>query len=104
MTTDEQDAAIVRLVRQRHEAKKRKALLENELRTAGRFLWGLGSALKSVDAAGSYQATPDCILKDVEKAPAICGLERIKAMLSELKETQDLLTQLNRSAAELGVD
>jgi hypothetical protein len=48
MSDPEQDEAILRLVKQRGEAKKRKALLENELRTAGRSLWEIGGALRNV--------------------------------------------------------
>jgi len=99
MSSDEQDAAIGRLIKQRHEAKKLKALLENELRTAGRSLSGIGSLLNSVEGTD-----PSSIIHEVEKAPAVCGLERIKAMLSELKGTNDLLLQLKRSAADLDID
>jgi hypothetical protein len=104
MSSDEQDEAIIRLVKQRFEAKKRKALLENELRTAGRALWEIGSALKSVNASGSFQEDPDRALAEIEKAPKICELDRIKAMLVELRETQELIAQLNQSAAQLGID
>jgi len=104
MSGDEQDAAIVRLVKQRHEAKQRKALLENELRTAGHALWEIGSALKSVQAGGSFQEQPDRALEEIEKASKICELSRIKAMLVELRETDKRLTQLNQSAVQLGID
>jgi len=45
MRGDEQDAAILRVVKDRAEAKKRKSLLENELRTAGQSLSRIGSGL-----------------------------------------------------------
>ena len=99
MSIDEQDAAIGRLVRQRHEAKKRKALLENELMVAGRSLSDVGSLLKSVEVTAAQS-----IIHEVENAPSICGLERIKAMLLELREAQELLAQLNRTAANVGID
>ena len=104
MSTEEQDAAILRLVKQRGEAKKRKALLENELRTAGRSLWDIGSALKSVNASGPSQETPDSILPAIAKAPNICRLENIRTMLEELSELEKTLNQLNRSAIQLGID
>ena len=104
MSSEEQDAAILRLVKQRGEAKKRKVLLENELRTAGRSLWEIGSALKSLDASGPSQGTPEFILLEIAKAPNICGLERVKAMLEELRDLENTLRQLNRSAVELGID
>lgn len=104
MNIDEQDTAIIRLVKQRHEAKKRKVLLQNELRTAGRSLWDIGSRLKSVDADGPSQDSPEAALSEISKAPPICQLEQIKAMLDELKDLQAILTALNRSALELGID
>jgi hypothetical protein len=104
MSNEEQDVAILRLVKQRFEAKKRKTLLENELRTAGQSLSEIGSALKSVNASGPSQETPEFILPQIDKAPSICRLERIKAMLEELRDTQKNLAQLNRSAADLGID
>jgi len=104
MSNEEQEVAILRLVKQRFEAKKRKTLLVNELRTAGQSLSEIGSALKSVNASGPSQETPEFILPQIDKAPSICGLERIKAMLEELRDTQKNLAQLNRSAADLGID
>jgi hypothetical protein len=103
VSIDEQDEAIARLVKQRSEARKRKALLENELRTAGRSLWEIGSALKSIKAEGSFQETPEYILPEIEKAPKICSLDRIKSMLQDLQETQKLLAQFDRGLSELGI-
>jgi hypothetical protein len=99
MSTDEQDAAIGRLVKQRSEAKKHKALLENELMVAGRSLSNIGSLLKSVEVTAAQS-----IIREVENAPLICRLEHVKAMLLELKEAQELLAQLSRTAADIGID
>jgi len=104
MSGDEQDAAIVRLVKDRGEAKRRRSLLESELRAAGQSLWEIGTVLRSVVGSGSFPHTPESILPQIAKAPNICSLDRIKAMLEELKELQNRLEQLNRSASELGID
>lgn len=104
MSGDEQDAAIVRLVKDRGEAKRRRALLESELRAAGQSLWEIGGSLRSVKAGGSHQESPAYILPYVDKAPEICRLDRVKAMLEELRDLEGRISQLNRSAAELGID
>ena len=43
------------------------------------------------------------IIPEIEKAPDICGLGRIKSMLTELSELQEILVQFDRSAIELGI-
>ena len=104
MSSDEQDQAILRLVKQRHEAKKRKAALQSELREAGKHLWEIGGSLKSVSSESSAGQTPSSILSSVTKAPDICGLDRIKSMLEELRDAEQTIADLNRSASELGID
>ncbi|MHB2008819.1 MAG: hypothetical protein ACYCOX_12305 [Acidobacteriaceae bacterium] len=104
MSNEEQDAAILRLVKSRGDYKKRKALLESELRAAGESLWQIGGSLRNVKGSGTYTETPGYILPEIEKAPDICDLSRIKAMLEELKALEITLCDLNRSARELGID
>lgn len=104
MSGDEQDQAILRLVKQRHETKKRKAALQSELREAGQRLWEIGGSLKSVCSESNAGQTPANILSSVKKAPDICGLERIKSMLEELRDAEQTIADLNRSAKELGID
>jgi hypothetical protein len=104
MSNDEQDAAILRLVKDRGEAKKQKALLELELRAAGTSLYSIGTELRSVGFNTSVQGSPGAIFQRVASAPEICGLERVKAMLAELKELDDNLKTLSTAAAALGIE
>jgi hypothetical protein len=104
MSNEEQDAAILRLVKSRGESKKRKALLESELRAAGQSLWQIGQSLRNVKGSGTFTDTPGHILPEIERAPDICDLSRIKLMLEELKALEMTLSDLNRSAIELGID
>jgi|SRR5271154_4753779 len=104
MSGAEQDAAIIRLVKQRGDAKRRRVLLENELRTAGHSLYEIGMALRGIAASGSFNSTPDYVLPKLAKAPEICNMDKIKVMLEELRDLETTLTQLNRSATELGID
>jgi hypothetical protein len=103
MSSDEQDAAILRVVKGRAESKQRKLLLESELRAAGESLYHVGSALRYVGHAKSVQEAPGAILQRLAMAPEICELERVKAMLTELKEATEKLKQLDITAQELGI-
>jgi hypothetical protein len=104
MSNDEQDAAILRLVKARGEAKRQKALLETELRAAGTSLYNIGSGLRSIGFSTSVQETPGAILQRVAIAPDICGLEQVKAMLEELKELNENIKQLNAAAVAQGIE
>jgi hypothetical protein len=105
MSDAEQDAALLRLVKERSEAKRRKNLLESELSAAGRTFSAIGDALKLLDAPNVITAgTPDHVLREIDKAPEICELNSIKRMISELKVLRTRLGDLDRRAAQLGVD
>jgi hypothetical protein len=103
MSDQEQDAAIVRIVKQTAEAKRRRTLLESELTTAGQSLWEIGRSLKAISGP-EFIGAAAAILPQIDKAPDICALGRIRAMLEELKELEATLIQLKRSAAELHID
>jgi hypothetical protein len=102
-SADERDAAIRGLLTKRGEARRRRAALATELRTAGQSLYDLGGALKHASRS-SMGSRVDRILPKLAKVPAVCDLERLKSMLEELKEVETRLAQLNRSASELGID
>lgn len=104
MSSAEQDAALLRLIKDRSEAKRRKALLESELRAAGKSLGYVGQALSEITASGAYTSSPQYVLQEIDKAPEICGLNKIGEMLIELRDLQVNLTGMDRSARELGVD
>jgi hypothetical protein len=103
MTSDEKEAAISGLLRERSEAKWRRTALESELRTAGKSLYDVGSALKNL-SAGAMGSRVDNILPKFANVPAICDLKRVKEMLEELKELQMRLDRLNYSASQMGID
>lgn len=103
MSDQEQDAALLRLVKDRSAAKRRKILLESELSAAGMALWEIGGSLKDVRSS-KWNSEPETLLREVEKAPEICGMQKIKDMLVELLELQRHLGNLNRNAVDLGID
>jgi prefoldin subunit 5 len=104
MVEDELNAAIVRLVKERSESKKKRASIESELRAAGRALFSIGNSLREVVADGSWNHTPSAILPEIEKAPDICSLAKIRELLEELKKTEDLIKELDKSARDMGID
>jgi hypothetical protein len=106
MTSDEQEDAILRLVRERGEVKRHRAALEKELREAGKSLYEIGSALKRACAGGMRNGRNgvDYVLPKLHNVPAICDLSRVAAMLEELKKVETRLAHLNRIASEMGID
>lgn len=102
MSDEEESAALGRLVKQRSDVKRRKALLENDLRTAGDSLVNIGSVLRHI-SGGPYDRIADSLLL-TQQAPSVCGLERVRAMLTELTELHSRLAQLNRAASDSGID
>jgi hypothetical protein len=104
MTDNERDAGIVKLVRDRKEARERKVLLQRELRTAGQSLFEIGSGLRSVNSAGAVHETPGYLYQQVAKAPEICGLQRLGTMLGELRDVDSILAELNLAARDVGID
>ena len=104
MSDAEQDVAILRLVKERGECKRRKAALEAELQAAGRSLDEISSALKHLGGFGGPDYGVREIVPKIDKTPDICDLSRVKAMLKELSEVDVLLKALNQSAVDLGID
>jgi hypothetical protein len=102
MSEDETKEAIFRLVTRRRELRERKALIESELSAAGDSLCDICASLKHI--GHSSQAWLEDVLTRIQQAPEICGLARIGGMVAELKETQESLDKLNRSAIELRID
>jgi len=102
MTLDD-DAAAAQLFRERSEARRHRAALETELRTAGKSLHGIGGALRHLSCANIGNRV-DHILRELADAPTICDLGRVRALLEELKELETRLDHLNRCASQMGID
>ena len=104
MSDAEQQAALVRLILERNEAKKHKALLESELGSAGRAFSEIGKALSLIDAPDMITlSVPDHALKEIDKAPEICSLGRVREMLIELREVRERVMNLDRRAKASGI-
>jgi hypothetical protein len=103
MKTDEQATAVLKLIRERAETKKRSAVLKSELRAAGRSLYDIGGALKH-SSPSQIGSRIDYLLPKLRSAQEICELGAVQALLEELKEIEMRLADLNRMASELGID
>ncbi len=100
----EEDAALVRLVKERSTAKSRAKDLERDLRRAGEALFRIGASLRKIQMIGSYTDTPPYVLTELEKAPEICGLDTIRSMVTELRDLEKTLADLDSRARSAGVD
>lgn len=103
MMIDEQDDAVLKLVRERGEVKRHRAALERELRATGKSLYDIGGALKHA-CGGRIHNGIEYVLPMLHSVPTICDLSRVTTMLEELKEVETRLAQLNRIASEMGID
>lgn len=104
MSDEEQDAALLRLVKQRAEYKRRKTLIENELQLAGKSLYDIGSSLKHFGGFNGPEFGIRVVIPQIAAAPETCDLSRLKTLLEELSEIDGPLKELNQSAADLGID
>jgi hypothetical protein len=103
MTINGNEATTSDLLRERAQAKWRRTALECELRTAGKSLYEIGSALKNM-SAGATAGRVDYILPKFANVPPFCDLGKVKQMLEELKDLQMRLNQLNLSASQMDID
>lgn len=96
MSTEEQDAIVGRLVRQRAEASKHLALIGAELDVASSALKTLGECLRMRDF--KYPGT-----KSAEEIIETINLERITKLLAESRETTSRRDQAIAKLEELGI-
>lgn len=85
----------------RAELSRRKTLLESELRAAGDSLGDIGGGLRFITNSNPQQLSN--LTERIQKAPDICELGRIKAMVSELADTLRELIELRQTAIRLNL-
>lgn len=102
MSTDEENAAIAALVRQRAESKRRLALLANELESAGEYMHEVGDALRF--AFRSPSGSLDHISPLIEKHPESVDLSRVEERFKEYFALRETLSVLDSRAREIGID
>ena len=102
MSDEEQDQAILRIVKNRAEARKRNVLLVSELQAAGKHMETIGAALRHLSEFAMGQNT-EYILKEIDVAPSICELGHVRKLVVELAEIKTHLAQLSKMSEELGI-
>jgi hypothetical protein len=99
MSTDEQMAAIGRLVTERTTAKREQSLLNHKIQTLAENLTALGGSLRwNLGEQNQRKAVP--LLDDLLKAG---GLEALKSSLSEYNAVTQRLAMLEDRLKDAGV-
>jgi hypothetical protein len=98
MSQQEQDAALLRVVKDRAEAKRQRSLLQSELTRRIEPLMSVTTALRQAAVAEpEYLAGAADKLEDIEPA-------RVVEMLRQLAELTRHIREYDRTAKELGID
>ena len=98
MSSDEQDAAILRIVKERSENKRRRALLESEIRAASSSLKDLATLLGMI-----RPMLDDTQINQQLKNSEPWLSEKLIRILREYQETCAKCSQLDASAKEAGI-
>jgi hypothetical protein len=98
---DEQDAAVLRIVKDRAEAKRRRALLEGELQAAGKALHVVSEALPLL---GSPVVNIPVLLKLIDENAELLAPSKLAQMMKEYADLTALIADLDASAAAAGIE
>lgn len=99
MSSEEQDAALLRLVKDRSETRKKRTLLENELRTWGDGLNNLGTVLRMI----SPMPDNSYLLAQLEHNKTLLSPRLLDAVRDYL-DMSVRLTDMDSRAKQLGID
>jgi hypothetical protein len=99
MSSDEQDAALVRLVKDRYQGKQQRALMENEIRAASSALRDISTLLGMINPAyGDSQIDEQMRKAEPWLAPKLVNLVR------DYLSTCEKLKEMDARARTLGID
>jgi hypothetical protein len=101
MSPDEQDAAVLRIVKDRAEAKRRRALLESELQAAGKALHVIAEALPLL---GSPVVNIPVLLKLIDENAELLAPSKLAQMMKEYADLTALIKNLDASAKAAGIE
>ena len=101
MSSDEQDAAIVRIVKDRAEAKRLRALLESELQAAGRSLHIVSEALPLL---GSPVVNIPALLKLIDENAELLAPSKLVQMMRDYADLTNQIADLDAKAKAAGID
>jgi len=101
MSPDEQDVAVLRIVKDRAEAKRRRALLESELQAAGKALHVISEALPLL---GSPVVNIPVLLKLIDENAELLAPSKLAQMMKEYADPTALIADLDVSAKAAGIE
>jgi len=101
MSPDEQDAAVLRIVKDRADAKRRRALLESELQAAGKALYVISEALPLL---GSPVVNIPVLLKLIDENAELLAPSKLAQMMKEYADPTALIADLDVSAKAAGIE
>jgi len=101
MSPDEQDAAVLRIVKDRAEAKRRRALLESELQAAGKALHVISEALPLL---GSAVVNIPVLLKLIDENAELLAPSKLAQMMKEYADLTTQIADLDASAKAAGIE
>ncbi|MEO8051011.1 MAG: hypothetical protein ABI833_11395 [Acidobacteriota bacterium] len=99
MSTAEQDAALLRIVKDRAEAKRKRSLLEHEIRSTGTAFYEVGSSLRNMSLHSDRQS----FSKQLEKHQAHMP-ESVSEMVKDYFSECDRVEELDARAKEQHID
>ena len=101
MSPDEQDAAVLRIVKDRAEAKRRRALLESELQAAGKALHIISETLPLL---GSPVVNIPVLLKLIDENAELLAPSKLSQMMKEYADLTAQIADLDASAKAAGIE
>jgi len=98
MSPAEKDAAILRIVKDRAEARKTRVLLENEIKEAGSTLRAFGETLCKLDFDSNYPHVKEW----TERSLALLS-PQLASNIREYVELRSKMKDLDSQAEKLGI-
>jgi hypothetical protein len=101
MSNEEIDAAIVRLVKDRAEARRRQAALAAELNAAAHVLQSLGQALTYLNRARISTEDPVALLN---QHADLLEPSKLARLIREHADVSKRIEEMDRHARGMGID
>jgi hypothetical protein len=99
MSTVEQDAALLRIVKDRSDAKRKRSLLENEIHNAGNALCEIGTVTRNMSIHSDRSFALQQFKKHGEPGP-----DTLLEMVKEYFAVCDRVNEMDVLAKEVGID
>lgn len=101
MSPDDENAAIARIVKDRAEAKRQRALLESELQAGGKALHVISEALPLL---GSPVVNIPVLLKLIDENAELLAPSKLTQMMKDYADLTNQIADLDAKAKAAGID